>query len=145
MADKTLKGQETYIVIVANGVQQARINDIVDTEITIRFEVKEKQYLGQTAPRYDAIYMGSQLKLTGNLSNTQFFSFVNTWARRTRRELGPGVRFEVGTTMRFDNGELGTFIFSGLEFSDIPINIGGRDEDAEWTLDGQCSEFVYVG
>jgi hypothetical protein len=145
MPNQRLRGQETIVTILANGDVQSKISAIKDCEITFKLEVKVEQYLGETAPRPDMIYMGCQVKLTGHLDNKQFFKLVKVIVERARRQSGPGTRIDIGCTFRFDNGEIVTCIFPDLSFADIPLNIGGRDEYGEWTLDGTGGDFTIVG
>ncbi len=145
MPQQRLRGQETIVTILANGDVLTKIAAIKDCEITFKLEVKVEQFLGETAPRPDMIYMGCTVKLTGQLDNKAFFKLVDIIVKRARRQLGPGTRVDIGTTFRFDNGEIVTCIFPDLAFADIPLNIGGRDEYAEWTLDGTGGDFTIVG
>ena len=143
--EKRLKGQETFIQIIANGQQQSRINSIKDAEVTFYLEIKEDDFLGETAPRFDMIYKGSGMKITYHVNDPQIFTLQQTIIARARRELGPGTRIDMGTTFRFDSGIIATFIFSDLSFADMPLTTGARDEFTEGTLDAKCSEVVYIG
>jgi len=145
MPIQRIKGQETVITIVANGDVQSRITAIKDLEAIFELEVKTENYLGETAPRHDMIYMGTSFKITGHLENRSFFDLCQTIIGRARRNLGPGTRIDCGTTFRFDNGELVTVIFPELQFASIPLNFGARDEYGEFTLDAKGSEFTIVG
>lgn len=143
--EKRLKGQETFITIVANGQAQSRINSIKDAEATFYLEIKEDDFLGETSPRFDMIFKGAGLKVTLQINDPQIFTLQQTIIARARRELGPGTRIDMGMTFRFDSGLTGTFIFSDLSFADMPLTTGARDEFTESTLDAKCSEVVYLG
>lgn len=140
-----LKGQELFLVIVANGVQQNRITSFKDCEVTFYFEIKEDDFLGEKSPRFDFVSKGVGLKMSGHVNDPQVFTFIQTISAIARRDVGPGVKIDVGVTFRFVSGLFGTFVFSDLAFADVPLNTGARDEFTEVTFDAKCSEFVYIG
>ena len=140
-----LSGQNTFISIISNNVLQTKINSIKDCEVTFYLNLTEDDFLGETGPRFDMFYKGSGIKLTGHLDDPQIFTLQQTILQRARRELGPGTRFDMGTTFRFDSGIIASFVFSDLQFADLPLTTGARDEFTEWTLDAKCTNVTYIG
>jgi hypothetical protein len=142
---KRLKGQETFVNIVANGDLQTRINSIKECEVTFYLEIKEDDFLGETAPRFDMVFKGCGVKIGHQVNDPQIFTLQQTIIARARRQLGPGTRFDMGVAFQFDSGLTGRFIFVDLSFADMNLNTGARDDFTEGTLDAKCSEFVYLG
>ncbi len=136
-----IKGQETIVTILSDGDLQARIDSIRDAEVTFDLEILEEGYLGETANRFDAIFNGLTVRLTGHLTNKQFIDLTQAIVGRAQRRAGGAGRIDIATTLVFPGGDLVNIGIPDVQFGGIPISTGGRQEYTEWTLEAKASEF----
>lgn len=141
MPQARIRGQETIITILRDGDLQARIDSISDSEISFDLEIQEEGYLGETSNRFDTIFNGMTLRLTGHLTNRQFIDLSNAIVEKAQRRAGASVRFDIATTLVFPGGDLVNIGVPDVQFGAIPLTTGGREEYVNWTLEGKASEF----
>lgn len=144
MAEQRIKGQETILTIVKDGELQARIDAVTETEITLMLETTEEGYLGETSNRYDTLFKGCKIRSSGHMANRQIIDFANDIVRKAQRRSGGAIRIDMSTTFVFPNGDLVTVAFSGLEFGEIPFNVGGRGEYVTWSLEGMTGDYDLI-
>lgn len=136
-----IKGQETIITILVDGELQARIDSIKDSEVSFDLEILEEGYLGETANRFDSIFNGMTVRLTGHMTNRAFVQFVEAVVAKAQRRAGGAVRIDVATTLVFPGGDLVNIGVPDCSFGPAPLTTGGRSEYGEWTLEAKASEF----
>ena len=141
MPQQRIKGQETIITILQNGDLQARIDSISDSEFTFDLEILEEGYLGETSNRFDAIFNGMSIRLTGHLTNQQFIQLTRGVVERAQRRAGAPSRVDLASTLVFPGGDLVNIGVPDVQFGGIPMNTGGRQEYTQWTLEAKASEF----
>lgn len=141
MPQQRIKGQETIITILQDGDLRSRIDSITDAEVTFDLEILEEGYLGETSNRFDAIFNGMSIKLTGHLTNKQFIDFTQAVVARAQRRQGGAVQIDIATTLVFPGGDLVNIAIPDIQLGGVPFSDGGREEYVEWTLEGKASEF----
>lgn len=141
MPQQRIKGQETIITILQDGDLRSRIDSITDAEVSFDLEILEEGYLGETANRFDAIFNGMGIKLTGHLTNKQFIDFTQAIVGRAQRRAGGAIQIDIATTLVFPGGDLVNIGIPDVQFGAVPFSDGGREEYVEWTLEGKASEF----
>lgn len=141
MADR-IRGQETFISIVRDGVLETQIDSILTSDFTVKLETQEDEYLGEGAPRTDQIYKGVDFKLSGHLTNRRFFDLVIAIRDKAQRRAGSAVRIDVASTWVFPNGDVVSVQAPDVSFSDIPVTTGSRSDFVEWTLDATAADFL---
>lgn len=144
MVQQRIKGQETVVTILSDGEFQARIDSIASAEITFELEVLEEGYLGETSNRYDSIFNGMSLSLSGHLTNRQFIQLSQAIVNRAQRRTGAAARIDVGLTLAFPGGDLVTLAIPDVQFGPIPFNDSSRSDYVEFTLEGSSSEFEII-
>jgi hypothetical protein len=142
MPDPRIKGQETRVLIIRDGDLQARIDSISSSELTIDLEILEEGYIGETSNRFDSVFNGVSINLTGHTTNDQVMQLASAIVDRAARRAGAAVRIDVAFVYIFPNGILTTWTIPDVQFGPFPMNTGSRTEYTEFTLEGQASEFV---
>jgi len=141
MPEQRVKGQETILTIIKDGELQARIDSISDTETTFMLESLEEDYLGETASRYDSIFKGMRIRISGHMTNKQVIDFADTVVARAQRRAGGANRIDMATTFIFPGGDLITVNLPDLHFAEVPLNTGSRSDYVQFTLEGMTSEY----
>lgn len=144
MADQRIKGQETILTIIKDGDLQARIDSIQDTETTVMLELLQEAYLGETADRFDSIFKGMRIRISGHMTNIQAVTFTDEVVKRAQRRAGGAVRIDMSTTWVFPNGDLITVLLPDLQFGEVPFNTGGRGEYVSFTFEAQSSNYELI-
>lgn len=141
MPQQRIKGQETIITIIKDGDLQARIDSISDSEISFDLEILEEGYLGETGNRFDAIFNGMTIRLTGHLTNKQMIDLTEAIVNRAKRRAGGAGRIDIATTLVFPGGDLVNIGIPDVQFGAFPFNTGGRSEYVQFTIEGKASDF----
>lgn len=140
MAQPRLRGQETYVNMLRDGQLLARIDAIVDFEMTDNNEVQEEEFLGNTAPEFDTVYNGTSFRLTIQLRNKDAFELDKAIRDKAKRRSGSGVRFDVTNTMFMGDGSVVTQTLGDVSFGATPTNVGGRKDFVTKTYEGSTSD-----
>ena len=135
-----VKGQETIITILKDGELQARIDSISDAEVTFDIEILEEGYIGETANRFDSIFNGMTIKISGHMTNKQLITLATAVVQRAQRAGGVN-RIDMAITLIFPGGDLVTISVPDVHFQSIPITDGGREEYVGYSLEAKGSEF----
>lgn len=61
MAISKLKGQEVFLICVVDGKANDKIGPFLDLDVTLRKEVLEGEYLGESTTYFDSVFRGCQL------------------------------------------------------------------------------------
>lgn len=138
MAEQRIKGQEVEIQIVADNAVQSSLTAIQSFEAVRKFEVKEEEYLGEKANRYDEIFKGYTIALDLHFSNPDVFDFMQLVQDRAQRRT-PGVIVNIKATLNFPSGVRRRLLFPDIFFEDIPMNFGSRSDYGTVSLNGAGS------
>ncbi len=141
MAGERLRGSETFITILVDGVAEEKIDSITSSSFGPEIEITKDQFLGEQGPRYDMFFDGVQFSIEGQLTGPAFLRFQEKIIAKARRTVGAAVRIDVTSTVLFPGGEVETVIFTDCVFGASPITVGGRTEHVTWTLEGNCSDY----
>ena len=140
MPQQRVRGQESIVTILKDGQLQARIDSIKDAEVTFDLEIQGEGFLGETADRFDAIFKGMTVKISGQMTNGQLFDLAEAVILRAQRAGGVS-RVDMAVTLVFPGGDLVTIAIPDLQFGSIPIAVGCREEFVTFALEAQGSEF----
>lgn len=139
MAGERARGSETFINILVDGDLVSRIDSIKDFEFTHNMDILEDEFLGEDSPRFDSMSKGTGFRISGELTNKEFFTFQQQVMDKAKRRSGSPVQIDITSTFLFTNGETYTIAFEDCAFGSMPVNTGGRSEHVSWTLEGSCS------
>jgi hypothetical protein len=140
MPQQRIKGQETEVLIVADGEIQSSLTEIQSFEFSQETATSEEGYLGEKANRYDEIYNGFSFSMEMHHSTPDLFALLQIIKDRAQRRT-PGVQINIKTTLNYPSGERVRIICNDVFFDSAGISVGGRDQYATTTLPGKGSEY----
>jgi hypothetical protein len=130
-----IKGQETSIQVIQNGVVQQSLVDIKSFESEELLTILTEEYLGETTARYDEIYKGFSFRLEAHIETRNYLDFRATVVNKARRRIA-GVRINIGVTLQFPGGPRVRVLLKDCHFGPMPLNIPGRSEYVTVQLQG---------
>lgn len=139
-----IKGQEIFVSVLVNGVEQASLHDIKSFSITPNFDVLEEGYLGETSNRFDEVFKGVGVEMEVHTEDEGVFAFLEAVKDRAIRRT-PGTTINIQATLQYANGQRPRIILKDVFFADLPLNIGSRTDYASFKLSGKCSDFKRIG
>lgn len=134
-----IKGQETQLLLIVDGVSQSEITAIRNHEFAFQLEVSREGYLGETTDRRDSVFRGIRGRFSLHLENASIFSLLQQVLNKARRRT-PGTRINLKTTLNFPNGQRVRVMVPAIEFGELPFNTGGRAEFVETTVEYEAAE-----
>lgn len=134
-----LKGQDTFIDIIADGKPDGNLGPWKSFEVTLLMEVLEEEFVGETTKQYDEIFDGCEFNMEGNILAQQYFRFVDKVVRRARYQTGGLVTCDIQTTFVFNSGYVLPYKLKDVKFGNIPVNVSSRRDFVTTTLTGKCS------
>lgn len=138
-----IKGQETEVMIVDNGIPQVTLTDVRSFELAAKTEMLEEGYLGETTDRYDEVYKGVRGRLELHFETQDIFQFFQDIIDRARRRQ-PGTQINIKTTLNFPNGQRPLALISNAFFGELPINFPSRSDYGAVTLDFQAADVQFI-
>lgn len=132
-----IKGQETVINIVNNGVLETSLTSVMSFNDEDLLELKMQGYLGETSNRGDEIYNGTKFDLELHLSSQDWFTFKEAVLARARRTK-PDLVFNVTNTWFFPNGDTPTVTYPDVNWGPIPTNVPSRGDYVKVKMEGFC-------
>lgn len=139
-----LKGQETTLSVLVNGVEQISLHDIKNFSITPNFDILEEGYLGETTNRFDEVLKGVGVEMEVHTEDEGVFAFLEAVKDRAQRRT-PGTTINIMATLNYPNGQRPRIVLKDVFFADMPFNIGSRTDYASFKLSGKCSDFKRIG
>lgn len=139
-----LKGQETTLSVLVNGVEQLSLHDIKNFSITPNFDILEEGYLGETTNRFDEVMKGVGVEMEVHTEDEGVFAFLEAVKDRAQRRT-PGTTINIMATLNYPNGQRPRIVLKDVFFADMPFNIGSRTDYASFKLSGKCSDFKRIG
>jgi len=143
MAGQRLKGQESEVLIIVNGVPQTTITAISSFSIEAKLDILSEGYLGETTERKDSIYSGISGKLTMHPDSQDIFKLQAAIIDKARRRT-PGIKINIKTTLNFPNGQRPRVLIQDVEFGAIPFDLNSRKDYAKVDLSFEASEYVVM-
>lgn len=142
--NQRLKGQDTTVLMSQSGIGVlSQLDSIQDLELTIKLDLLQEGYLGETTDRYDDIFKGMAGTFTAHMTTAKIYDIVQAIIDRARRRT-PGTTFNLKTTLQFPNGERRRAIIDNLFFSEIPNAFPKREEYAsiKFTFASSSGRFI---
>jgi hypothetical protein len=140
MSQPRIKGQECQIIIVVNGTPLSTITDVRNFEVTLKTELLQEGYLGETSDRYDEILKGLSFRGELHAENqdilTVFWQAVHD--RAVRRN--PSTVINIRTTLNFPNGDRPRVSLKDTFFGPLPMHIPERSQYVAFPIEGGCSD-----
>lgn len=125
MTQERLRGEDTEVMLIANGQQQDLITDIKSLEITLELQILSEGYLGETTMRKDDIFNGVSGRIEMHTSDAAVFTLLQLIMDRARRR-APGSRVNIKATFRFPNGQTARCMLPNVKFGQIPLSFSER-------------------
>lgn len=138
-----VKGQDTTIIIVVNGVPEAELTDIQSFHVAMNLDLLDQGYLGETTNRYDEVFKGAHFDFEMHHHSADYAIFNQKLIDRARR-ISPNTVINVSTTLVFPNGEVVSTLFPDCSFGTPDQTTSGRTEYVKTKYEGACSEPQYV-
>lgn len=135
-----LKGQEIYVFVVVDDKVEDRLGPFLDLDVTLRMEVLEAEYLGETTTAFDSVFKGCQLAMKGHMRGAHWLKLIDQDVRRARYMTGALVRLDLNASIVFPGGKIVNWTFRDLRCGDHKITISDRMSYVEHALDAYCSE-----
>lgn len=135
------KGQDVRIVVTSSVAgQEDSITAVQSFEMSWQMEIKSEGYLGETANRKDDILMGIRANAKLHLERAAYFRFVQRVTDRAQRRLPASVKFNILASISFPDGSRARVLIEDCYFGELPLNVGGRDEYVESTIEIEASQ-----
>jgi len=142
MAER-IKGQETVVRIIRNGVVETELTDIQNMEITWDLELLDEGYLGETTNRKDDVFRGMSGRMTLHMEGDGPFEFVNALVNRARRKV-PMFSVDILTVLKFPGGSSPKINLPDCRFGGVPMGFQERGEYVTIDLEFACSEYQII-
>lgn len=139
MADKRLRGEQVEIKLVENGAPVDTWRALASGSIECKNDILEEEFLGETAPRFDAIFKGWGLSLELQMESAAEETFVDAVQAKNQRRAGAPVRFDIVWTNSYPTGQVTLRVLKDVEFGAFKIDAGGRSDYVKLSFDGSCS------
>jgi hypothetical protein len=137
-----IKGQEVRVTVTGPAGNEESIGSggIASFEIEFKTEILSEGYLGETTERKDDIFKGVGGRMTLHLDRQSYFSFVQRVTDRSQRRTASSARFNVLASLQFPNGQRPRVLLEDVFFGPLPVNVGGRDEYVEASIEFECAQ-----
>ncbi|MFA6168607.1 MAG: hypothetical protein WC700_18420 [Gemmatimonadaceae bacterium] len=140
MSSNRIKGLNTVLSITENGQLNENFTAIKDHEFTIKTEIKQEAYVGESSDRYDETFHGASGKITMHLENLDFLRFMRAISLRAQnREVN--VQFNIQTSYATPSGQRKRVTFPDVYFGEIPVSTPGKNDYVTFTLNWSCGQF----
>lgn len=139
MAEKQrIKGQETEVLLIADGQIQDTIDAVQNFEIELQLEILKEGYLGEKSMRRDEIFNGVSGKMDLHFSDQTILKLAANIIQRAQRRTA-GYQVNVKTTLNFPGGDRPRIVLPNVSFGALPINFGSRQDYGKATLNFETS------
>lgn len=141
MGDQRIKGQEIEVRYVVDGVVNDSFKAIASFDDSLKFELKEAGYLGETTNRHDEVFNGVSGSTKMHVQNKNWMSFQKMVEDRARR-ITPATIINIVRTDFYPNGETATRIYPDVHFGEMPSSVPSRQEYVEVSFTFAADEKV---
>lgn len=138
-----IKGQETEVILLVDGVPQNTITDVRSFEMALQLATTDEGYLGETTNRKDSIFNGARARMELHIENDDVFDLMTAITDKARRRT-PGTRINVKTTLNFPNGDRKRIVIPDVEFGEIPLNFASRADYGTVSLEMMASDATFI-
>ncbi len=139
MAQQRIKGQEIFIIISVDNKVNDKVGPFTDMTATLRKEIIEGEYLGQTTTFFDDVFKGCMIELTYHLRGAQMLKIIDADIKRARYLTGGLVRLDISAQMAFP-GLVVPYTFLDVRLDEHPLSVSDRKSYLEGKLKAMCSE-----
>ncbi len=144
MATKRLRGEQVEIKLIQNGAPVDTWKALASGSLTCKNDILEEEFLGETAPRFDAIFKGWSMDLELQMESAAEETFVDAVQAKNQRRAGAPVRFDIVWTNTYPTGQVTLRVLEDIEFGEFKIDAGGRSDFVKLSFDGSCSQATRV-
>lgn len=138
-----LSGQDTELTVTVDNEAVLNITAVKSCDFTWKFTLKNEEYLGETAPRYDEFFSGVSGRMELDLEGQEALELAEAVKTRAQnRNISTRIGFK--TVLQFPNGDRVMINVPDAFFSDIPLTVGGRTEYGRMTLSYEASDAAVI-
>lgn len=135
-----VKGQEVRVTFTSPAGTETALSAVQSFEFEVQTEILSEGYLGETTERKDDIFKGTRGRMTIHIENQDYFRFVERVKNRSQRRTPSDARFSAVCAFQLPNGQRPRALLEDLFFGPLPVNVGGRDEYVEATIEFECAD-----
>ncbi len=141
MSNFNARGQETQIRLTQGGIL-VRTIDVRSSSFSFDVTILNENYLGKTTPSKDEIFNGLSGNLSLHFSSQAIFELIQKVVdRATRRVALDSFKAVISAFITLPNGQRPRITALDAKFGAIPLNIGGRDQYNDITLNYESETF----
>ncbi len=140
MGQQRLKGQEVFVSVIIDNKVDDKIGPFLDLDITLRKEILEGQYLGETTVQFDDVFNGCTFTLKYHLRAAAILRLIDRDIRRARYQTGAALRFDMAAVMLIPGVVPVSYVFRDVRFADHKLTFPDRKSYVEGTLEGYASD-----
>lgn len=141
MSNFNARGQETQIRLTQGGIL-VRTIDVRSSSFSFDVTILNENYLGKTTPSKDEIFNGLSGNLSVHFSGQEIFELIQKVVdRATRRAAVDSFVAVISAFILLPNGDRPRITALDAKFGAIPVNIGGRDQYNDITLNFESETF----
>lgn len=138
-----VKGQEARITFTSPAGAETALSAIQSFEFEVQTEILSEGYLGETTERKDDIFKGTRGRCTLHIESQDYLRFVERVKNRSQRRTPADAKFSAVCALQLPNGQRPRVLIDDLFFGPLPVNIGGRDEYIEATIEFESSDLRF--
>lgn len=139
MGQQRLKGQEIFVSVIIDNKVDDKIGPFLDLDVTLRKEILEGQYLGETTVQFDSVFNGCVFTLKYHLRAAAILKLIDKDIKRARYQAGGALRFDMAAVMLLP-GVTVPYVFRDCHFGDHKLTVSDRKSFVEGALEGYCSD-----
>jgi hypothetical protein len=139
-----VRGQETFVVVVENGVPTDAFGALANIEISFEHTQLREGFLGETSDRTDSIFDAITLSMEFQLQNPADIDILESLVRRAQRRAGGTASLAISTIYVFPNGEERQLVFRDVAAGTSSISSGARNEYVTASLEAEAPDFLLI-
>ncbi len=139
MAQQRIKGQEVTVIMSIDNKVDDKVGPFTDMTATLRKEIIEGEYLGQTTTFFDDVFKGCMIELTYHMRAARILKIIDRDIKRARFQTGGLVRADISAQMAFP-GQVVPYNFLDVRFDEHPLTVSDRKSYVEGKLKAYASE-----
>lgn len=140
-----VKGLECELALsTPDGSDEDIFEDVIEANLDIEMEILERDYLGQSAPKFDDIFKGISGSVKFHMEAVTYIKFTEkAQDRAERRSPADGV-FSLSFTLNMPSGVKARLTAEDIFFGTMPLKIPKRDEYVEGEIPFKCARLRRV-
>lgn len=143
MSNFNARGQETQIRLTQGGIL-VRTIDVRSASFSFDVTILNENYLGKTTPSKDEIFNGLSGNLSLHFNSQSIFELIQKVVDRATRRVAVdanSVKAVISALITMPNGDRPRITALDAKFGAFPVNIGGRDQYNDITLNFESETF----